>query len=1051
MKVLNKLDSLDNINDGETRKLPTKTSQLTNDSGYITSADVPTKTSELINDNYFNYSIEKASGTIDDLAAFTSGKPGLTGSIDLTKKASGVGSEIPAGWYNYFFSPHRNGSGASTADNINYGNIILTPMTAISGAGCYILRRTNSATTISEVKKIAIGDIPTKVSQLTNDSNFITNTGSTSGNAGTATTLQTYTYSRNNSTNTWFKVATTTIPKTNQWAERHAFLFIKGSHNSNYNQNGIIAIDAVGNSNKGKIGSYNAQFMSATQDLNLENFYIEYLDGDTETDGIVNFWIRANTNNYASWQVKILQNSGWTIASSSATATTMPSTSYTGKKAVLAGSSARSTGDKNGNDITATYATKTELENFSRNDLAVLNSKEYTGLYGSANNQDGASFYFASVRPANFYDVWRIKYKVYGNVPNQNNYKQYSIVELFGNQDNVSFTAFNRSYSTNYVTYYYNNVYRLTSTGYNAGYSHTLGIGLRDATNPTSSSYPRTIRIELLETENCTVSFFDEAIKRTSISGQGSTNFGGVVEINARDNGLQETGDATNIWQLRKAGGNYITSTALYRYMLLLPKNETTLIPVNAVDNSTATNKTLTTEEFDPFGPIYYYNSTTVVNANAAISGVSLFYQSTLDLRYSFNTGTTLTNNREVYLVAVPQSNGKAKLHSSPITQTLPTSADGKIYIYLGHTYSNYQIELSYRHPVYEYKDGAIRLYTNAAASGGGTITDVKVDNHSVVSSGVANLYTTSYNDSSNPLATQEDINDINDRKVSKEEGDYNSYFTKINHDGSSISLAAMNNVNETQAQVDLQENGTIEALADDISITSGNGISMQIYDTATHDTYGYINMTPTGTTITNLSTPTDNKHAANKQYVDTQVATKQNTLVSGTNIKTINNQSLLGSGDISIASSNVSDVQINGTSILANGIANLLTNAAYDSSSNKLATMSDVPEITLGSNYAKIGNFGICWGTAHPSYANANVLLVSNVPLPLTFSSAVPIAATRNYANMGAELDAVAKTGYISGGNKISQLALHSVTGKFTTSSNSFYIDYLVVGIVAS
>ena len=55
--------------------------------------------------------------------------------------------------------------------------------------------------------------LPTKTSQLTNDSNFITNTGSTSGNAGTATTLQTFTYNRNNNTNTWFKVATTTITK----------------------------------------------------------------------------------------------------------------------------------------------------------------------------------------------------------------------------------------------------------------------------------------------------------------------------------------------------------------------------------------------------------------------------------------------------------------------------------------------------------------------------------------------------------------------------------------------------------------------------------------------------------------------------------------------------------------------------------------------------------------------------------------------------------------------------------------------------------------------
>ena len=33
--------------------IPTKTSELTNDSGYVTSADIPTKTSELTNDSGF--------------------------------------------------------------------------------------------------------------------------------------------------------------------------------------------------------------------------------------------------------------------------------------------------------------------------------------------------------------------------------------------------------------------------------------------------------------------------------------------------------------------------------------------------------------------------------------------------------------------------------------------------------------------------------------------------------------------------------------------------------------------------------------------------------------------------------------------------------------------------------------------------------------------------------------------------------------------------------------------------------------------------------------
>lgn len=158
----------------------------------------------------------------------------------------------------------------------------------------------------------------------------------TNATVAEANTLKTYFYNRNNSTNVWFKVATTTITKTaSQWPEKHAFLFIKGSHNSNYGQNGIIAIDAMGNGQSGQVGSYGAQFMSATSSLNLENFYIEYLNGDSSTDGIVNFWIRANTNNYASWQVKILQNSGWTITSAEATMTTLPSTGYTGKNATF--------------------------------------------------------------------------------------------------------------------------------------------------------------------------------------------------------------------------------------------------------------------------------------------------------------------------------------------------------------------------------------------------------------------------------------------------------------------------------------------------------------------------------------------------------------------------------------------------------------------------------------------------------------------------------------------------------------------------------------------
>lgn len=904
------------------------------------------------------------------------------------------------------------------------------------------------------------------------------------------------------------------------------------------------------------------------------------------------------------------------------------------------------------------------------NDLVPYATKTYTNIIGNSsdNNQAYNSFYFGYVRPNSFTETWEAKYRVHVWVPTNTNFEVVSDVLFKGSQTNINaYAIFNHILNTSYRPVYYHNVYRLNATGYNNGYGHALGISLSDSNSRGDTSLKRSFTIELIYAKNCTITLNDTAVLWANWSGTGSTNYSGLSNYNFASNGLQETGDNDDVCQLRSYYERPLVDTGkLYGYNLCTLTNNDKLTGF-VTSYSTGTTKTKNTATFKINAPMYYYTSNAEKASGSYTGDNSLAYQiATVDFRYSSNCGTTLTANKPVYLVGIP--NGTTyTLADTWWTQTLPSSADGKIYIYLGIAYDTYRIAWQVNHPIYWYKDGAIKLYIPSAgdlayinkgsgsskflredgtwqtvSSGGGTITDVKVDNHSIVSSGVANLYTTSYNDSSNPLVTQEDINDIDYIKVNKEEGDYNSHFTKVNHDGSSISLAAINNANETQAQIDLQESGAIETLADDISITSGNDILMQIYDTSTHTTYGSIHMTPTSTTITNLSTPTDNKHAANKQYVDTQVATKQNTLVSGTNIKTINNQSLLGSGDLDIMSGgdtlpvgaiipysgstiptnflladgsavsrttyselfeaigttygagdgsttfnlpnlkgkvpvgrdsddtsfdvlgetggekthqltvnempshahdtpihsggsqgllgfmgltngsssttlsggstfgikntggsqahnnlqpyitqnyiikakksttaldlgyitdsysdsttdaysasyinnlleNVSDVQINGTSILANGIANLLTNTAYNSSSNKIATMSDVPEITLGSNYAKIGNFGVCWGTVKPNYANANVLLISNITLPLTFSSAVPIAATRNYANMGAELDAVAKTGYINNGNKISQLALHSNSGKFTTSSNSFYIDYLVVGIVAS
>ena len=81
----------------------------------------------------------------------------------------------------------------------------------------------------------------------------------------------------------------------------------------------------------------------------------------------------------------------------------------------------------------------------------------------------------------------------------------------------------------------------------------------------------------------------------------------------------------------------------------------------------------------------------------------------------------------------------------------------------------------------------------------------------------------------------------------------------------------------------------------------------------------------------------------ANYDDLTSELSTKQDTLVSGTNIKTINNQSILGSGDITIGGGSTTDVQINGTSITSGGVANIITESAYDSSTNKILTKTDI------------------------------------------------------------------------------------------------------------
>jgi hypothetical protein len=156
--------------------------------------------------------------------------------------------------------------------------------------------------------------------------------------------------------------------------------------------------------------------------------------------------------------------------------------------------------------------------------------------------------------------------------------------------------------------------------------------------------------------------------------------------------------------------------TACQRYQFLLTTMDGLLLPVYSGSYTTGTTKILTTEKFNPFGQIYYYTSTAALTANAIPATGTLRTKSSYSLpylTYAFNTGATLVAGNDIYLVCVPQDDGSAVLHTNPIAFALPTTEDGLLYKRLGKCYDTDQIVLEQDKPIYYYKDGAIRLWTN--------------------------------------------------------------------------------------------------------------------------------------------------------------------------------------------------------------------------------------------------------------------------------------------------------------------------------------------------
>lgn len=379
----------------------------------------------------------------------------------------------------------------------------------------------------------------------------------------------------------------------------------------------------------------------------------------------------------------------------------------------------------------------------------------------------------------------------------------------------------------------------------------------------------------------------------------------------------------TIAYQVRTNSSSLPMSSIVYRYRLLFTSPDgKKYVPSN---NSTSTNGTaaraVNQEPIDPFGDILYYGTTASVAAGTRPGPSYLFYAYALVLGYAFNVNgnETLTAWKPCYLKCAPQADGSAIMDATtPIVQSLPTTADGKIYIFLGVAYDTTHMELHLEHPVYCYKDGHVQQWTNT--SGGGAVASVNGQTGTVVLDAA-------------------DVGALPDSTTIP------TKTSDLTNDSGFITSAPVTSVNTKTGAVSLTasdvgampSNTAIPSKTSDLTNDSGfiTGITSSDVTTALGFTpynasnpSGYVNTAgaaaaapvqsvngqtgdivvsvPTASSATPLADGTasagSNPAYSRGDHRHPTDTTRQAVLVSGTNIKTVNGNSLLGSGDLTVS-----------------------------------------------------------------------------------------------------------------------------------------------------
>lgn len=135
---------------------------------------------------------------------------------------------------------------------------------------------------------------------------------------------------------------------------------------------------------------------------------------------------------------------------------------------------------------------------------------------------------------------------------------------------------------------------------------------------------------------------------------------------------------------------------------------------------------------FDLSYPILYASAAIAANATST-AGYEAYPGVNLQTTKASWTGTQYAT---VFLVGTLSGN-TVTIDSSVFTTTVPSTADGKIYIPLGVLYSTYQVYFAPTRDVYQYTNGSFHRYDPTTAETGGTNGTIKINGSEVAVKGL--------------------------------------------------------------------------------------------------------------------------------------------------------------------------------------------------------------------------------------------------------------------------------------------------------------------------